>query len=196
MSGAIGWLHTGDIGRIDEAGYLHLTDRKKHLIITAGGKNLAPANIENAIKNQDPLISQVHAHGDRRPYVAAIIAPSPLETLEWGAERGVVTRAELETRTTELLANPAARSEALNQVMARVIAHADFAGRVREAVRRGNERLAHVEQVRRFRILDRDFSQEHGELTPTMKLKRKEVERRYAEVIDRIYGEEGYALEP
>ena len=82
------WLHTGDIGEIDADGYLRITDRKKHLIITAGGKNIAPANIERAIKGEDPLISQVHAHGDRRNFVSALIAPSPIETLEWGLERG------------------------------------------------------------------------------------------------------------
>ncbi|MEZ4454899.1 MAG: long-chain fatty acid--CoA ligase, partial [Nannocystaceae bacterium] len=77
-----GWLHTGDVGVVDADGYLTLKDRKKHLIITAGGKNLAPANLEGALKPQDPLISHVHAHGDRRPYVVAIVACSPLETLE------------------------------------------------------------------------------------------------------------------
>jgi long-chain acyl-CoA synthetase len=92
---ANGWLHTGDIGTVDAEGYLRITDRKKHLIITAGGKNLAPANIENAIKCEDPLVSQVYAHGDRRAYVVALVAPSPLETLAWGEERGLVTKDEV-----------------------------------------------------------------------------------------------------
>lgn len=78
------WLGTGDIGRIDEDGFLFITDRKKHLIITSGGKNLAPANIEKAIKSEDPLISQVHAHGDKRNYITCLIAPSPIETLQFG----------------------------------------------------------------------------------------------------------------
>jgi long-chain acyl-CoA synthetase len=191
-----GWLHTGDIGSIDADGYLRITDRKKHLIITAGGKNLAPANIENAIKNQSPLISQVHAHGDRRNYVAALVAPSPLETLELGAAEGVVSKSELRDRTAELAANPSGRSAALEEALARVVVLEAFRDRLRDAVRKGNSALAQVEQVRRFAILDRDFSQEHGELTPTMKLKRRTVEEKFAELFDRIYRDDGFALEP
>jgi long-chain acyl-CoA synthetase len=190
------WLQTGDIGTIDSDGFLRITDRKKHLIITAGGKNLAPANIENAIKNQSPLISQVHAHGDKRAYVSALIAPSPVETLELGVDKGLVTRAELKTRSEELMANPAGRSDALNDAMAKVVEHPDFIKRVREAVKRGNAELAQVEKVRRFTILGRDFSQEHGELTPTMKLKRKEVETKFSDLFDRLYNEQGFGLEP
>jgi long-chain acyl-CoA synthetase len=187
-----GWLHTGDIGKIDQEGFLRITDRKKHLIITSGGKNLAPANIEAALKAQDPLLSHVLVFGDNRPYVTALLSPSPLETLEWGAERGLVTREEVQARTSELLANPAARSEALNYAMARVVKHPDFAGRLLGAVRRGNQQLAHVESVRRFSIMDRDLSQEHGELTPTLKVKRKEVLRRYADVFSRLYDDEKF----
>jgi long-chain acyl-CoA synthetase len=187
------WLHTGDIGTIDADGYLRITDRKKHLIITAGGKNLAPANIENAIKHQDPLVSQVYAHGDRRPYVVALVAPSPLETLAWGLERGLVTKQHVHDLTRELLENPASRSPALNEAMGRIVAHADFTARLREAVRRGNRELGHVEQVRRLAVLDRDFSQEAGELTPTLKLKRKEVAALHAKLIDAVY--EGAGLE-
>ncbi len=191
-----GWLHTGDIGSVDGDGYVRITDRKKHLIITAGGKNLAPGNIEAAIKGQEPLISQVVAHGDGRPFVCAIIAPSPLETLEWGVQRGIVTQAELSARTLELMNNPAGRSEALNRAMAQVVANPDFQRRFREAVQRGNRELAHVEQVRRFILLDRDLSQEHGELTPSMKVKRKEVERKYAEQLDRLYSDDSFGLTP
>jgi long-chain acyl-CoA synthetase len=191
-----GWLHTGDVGTVDADGFLKITDRKKHLIITAGGKNLSPANIEKAIKEQDPLISQVHAHGDRRNYVAAIVAPSPIETLEWGLPRGLCTQAELDARTAELLANPAGRSTALNTAMAKVVAHPEFKKRIRQAVARGNKQLAQVEQVRRFVILERDFSQEHDELTPTLKLKRKSVEQKYSSTFDGIYNEDGFALEP
>jgi long-chain acyl-CoA synthetase len=191
-----GWLHTGDIGVIDGDGYLRITDRKKHLIITAGGKNIAPANIERAIKGEDPLISQVHAHGDRRNYVSALIAPAPIETLEWGLDRGLVTKEEIAARQKELMENPAGRSPALNAAMANVVKHPELRERIRQAVGRGNANLARVEQVRRFVLLDRDFSQEEGELTPTLKLKRKEIEQKYAETLDRIYTDASFAMEP
>ena len=191
-----GWLHTGDVGEIDPQGYLRITDRKKHLIITAGGKNLSPANIEKALKGADPLISQVHAHGDKRNYVSAIIAPSPLETLEWGLERGLIDRQELEARQRELMQSPAGRTPALEAAMAKLVAHPELRERLRKAVAKGNSQLAHVEHVRRFVILERDFSQEHGELTPTMKLKRKEIEQKYAPMLDRLYADPSFGLEP
>lgn len=191
-----GWLHTGDVGEIDGDGYLRITDRKKHLIITAGGKNIAPANIERAIKGEDPLISQVHAHGDRRNYVSALIAPAPIETLEWGLERGLTTKEEIAARQKELLENPAGRSPALNAAMAKVVTHPELRERIRQAVGRGNKHLARVEQVRRFVLLDRDFSQEEGELTPTLKLKRKEIEQKYKDTLDRIYTDPSFAMEP
>ena len=190
-----GWLHTGDIGSIDADGYLKITDRKKHLIITAGGKNLAPANIENAIKNQDPLVSQVYAHGDRRAYVIALVAPSPLETLAWGEERKLVTREEVSALTREVMESPSSRSAALNAAMARVVVDPAFSERIREAVRKGNRALAQVEQVRRFAVLDRDFSQEAGELTPTMKVKRKAVALGYEALIDQVYEGAGIAVD-
>ena len=188
-----GWLHTGDIGAIDEAGFLRLTDRKKHLIITAGGKNLSPANIENAIKCEDPLVSQVYAHGDRRPYVIALVAPSPLETLAWGRDRGILPAGEVASLSREILENPVARSAALNAAMAKVVADPAFGERIREAVRKGNHELAHVEQVRRFAVLGRDFSQEAGELTPTMKLKRKAVVDLHGALLESVY--EGGGIE-
>tara|TARA_B100000674_G_C37941508_1_gene962825 strand:+ start:314 stop:2179 length:1866 start_codon:yes stop_codon:yes gene_type:complete len=189
------WLHTGDIGAIDGAGYLRITDRKKHLIITAGGKNLAPANIANAICNQDPLISQVHPHGDTRAYVSALIAPSPLETLEWGAANGCISPTELRERQEELTRDPTARSQALNRSVAKVVENAGYRARIRDAVKAGNRDLAQVERVRRYVLLDRDFSQEEGELTPTMKVKRKAIEEKFQDLFNRIYNEDGFADE-
>ncbi len=190
-----GWLVTGDVGELDGDGYLRITDRKKHLIITAGGKNVAPANVERAIKDQSPLISQVHAHGDRRPYVSALIAPSPFETLEWGAGRGVLDRAEVDELSRELRDNPTARSERLARAMARVVAEPEFRALFVAPVRRGNRRLARVEKVRRFFLLDRDLSQEAGEMTPTMKMKRKAIEERYAAEFERVYADPGFGIE-
>ena len=185
-----GWLHSGDIGELDDEGFLRITDRKKHLIITAGGKNLAPANIERAIKSQSPLISQIHVHGDRRPYVSAILAPSPLDTLAWGRTRGLIDAREFETLEKELLANPTARSEALVQAMAQVTREPDFRQLFVDPVNAGNQQLARVERVRRFVVLDRDFSQEAGELTPTMKMRRKELEANHADLLESIYTDE------
>lgn len=191
-----GWLHTGDIGEIDDDGYLRITDRKKHLIITAGGKNLAPANIERALKGEDPLISQVHAHGDRRKFVSAIVTPSPIETLEWGGARAMVTREEIEERQREILENPAGRSAGLNATMEKIVANPEFRERIKQAVARGNANLAAVERVRKFILLERDFSQEEGELTPTLKLKRKAIEEKFAPMLDRLYEEKDFGLEP
>lgn len=190
------WLHTGDVGVIDADGYLRITDRKKHLIITAGGKNVTPANIEKAIKMQDPLISHVHAHGDRRPYVSALVAPSPIETLEFGRDNGIVDDAAVKRLTAELMANPAGRSAELADAMRPVTELPAFRARIAAAVRTGNERLAQVEKVKRFVVLDRDFSQEAGEMTPTLKLRRRHVETAYAATFDRIYDEAGFAQEP
>ncbi len=190
-----GWLHTGDIGDIDADGYLSITDRKKHLIITAGGKNLAPANIEKALRESDPLISQVHAHGDTRKFVSALVAPSPIETLEFGVDRDLISREELKARERELMDNPTGRSPALEKAMALVTSDPSFRSRIQASVARGNANLSNVERVKRFVILDRDFSQEHGELTPTMKLRRKAIEASYADVFDRVYSEDGFALD-
>ncbi len=190
-----GWLHSGDIGTIDDEGFLRITDRKKHLIITAGGKNVAPANIERAIKNQSPLISQVHAHGDRRKYISALIAPSPIETLAWGVEHGLLDADEARELERALLTNPSARSAALAGAMARVTDCTAFLNMFVEPVQAGNGSLARVERVRRFVVLDRDFSQEADELTPTMKMKRKNIEANHAATFDRIYTDPDFAID-
>jgi len=83
-----GWLHSGDIGKLDRDGFLFIVDRKKHIIITSGGKNLTPANIENEIKTEDPLIGHVHAHGDMRPYVTALVSLAALESIDLAHAKG------------------------------------------------------------------------------------------------------------
>lgn len=192
-----GWLHTGDIGYKDKDGFLYIRDRKKHIIITAGGKNITPANIEQAIKNQDPLISQVHVHGDRRPYLSAILTIHPLEALEWAESKGILKLDphRVQTLKTELTANPFFRSEELMEVIRTVSSHPEVRERLVEAVRRAIQEFSRVEQVRRIYILERDFSLEENEVTPTLKVKRKEVETKFKDLFDRIYSDPSFSIE-
>ncbi len=189
-----GWLSTGDIGRIDEDGFLYILDRKKHIIITSGGKNLTPANIEAAIKVQDPIISQVHAHGDRRPYVTALVTLSPSDAVDWAAVHGLVGAAEADRIRRALLDDPLSRPDGLDEVIAEVAAHPDIRDRVVAAVRRGNEGLAQVERVKRVLLLPRELSVGEGEITPTMKVKRKAIETKFAPRFDEIYDDATKAL--
>jgi long-chain acyl-CoA synthetase len=159
-----GWLHTGDVGEIDEDGFLTITDRKKDIIVTAGGKNVSPQNIENSLKNI-PWVSQALIVGDRRPHLVALITLDEEELGKWAAGRG------LEDNAGELLQRD------------------DVRKLVEAAVDAVNEGLAHFEQVRRFEILPRDFSADENEVTPTLKLKRRVVEEHFAPQIEALYTE-------
>ncbi len=190
-----GWLHTGDIGKRDDDGFLYIVDRKKHLIITAGGKNLTPANIENEIKTQDPIISQVHAHGDTRPFVTAMITLSPMDAIDWAKERGLAgSDADIERMKRALMENPLARPDGLDALIAKVSSQDEMKKRVADAVRKGNQKLSRVEQVKRVFLLDRELSLEEDEITPTLKAKRKNIEKKFASTFDKLYEDDAFGI--
>ena len=157
------WLHTGDIGRIDEDGFLYITGRKKDIIITAGGKNITPANLENGLK-QDQYISQAVVHGDRRPFLTALITLDPEEIVPWAKAQGID-----DTDMPSLAENEKVRAL------------------VQKAVDKVNEKVARVEEVKKFTILPHDLTQETGELTPTLKVKRNVVNEKFAAELEALY---------
>jgi long-chain acyl-CoA synthetase len=157
-----GWLHTGDIGTIDADGFVSITGRKKDIIITAGGKNITPANIEAEVK-QHPLVSQCVVIGDRRPYLVALVTLDPEEAVKFAAEH-------------DLPEDPEA-----------VASHPEVRKEIEAHVEKSNQKFARVEQVKKITILPRDLSQEGGELTPTLKVKRSVVADKYAAQIESLY---------
>ena len=157
-----GWLHTGDLGEVDSDGFIKITGRKKDIIITAGGKNITPANLEAEIK-QHPLVSQCVVVGDRRPYLVALVTLDPEEAAAYAQENG------LQETPEQLSANP--------DVKASIMAHVDQI----------NQKFARVEQVKKIAILPEDLSQENGELTPTLKVKRAVVTQKREQEIEQLY---------
>jgi long-chain acyl-CoA synthetase len=158
-----GWLHTGDVAEIDADGYVRIVDRKKELIITSGGKNVSPANLENLLK-RNRLIGQAAVIGDRRPYIAALIVLDPDAARTWAASH-----------------------EFSNLAPSELAAHPDLVAEVQRAVDTANASVSHAEHVRRFRILPVEWTADSGELTPTLKLKRRVIAQRYAREIDELY---------
>ncbi len=146
-----GWLRTGDIGSIDEDGFLAITDRKKDILVTAGGKNLAPQNLENELKGSK-YVSQALVVGDRRPYIAALFTLDEPEVAKWREDGGEDLRALIQDVVDDV-----------------------------------NAQHSRFEQIKRFAILPRDFSADEGEVTPTLKLRRRVVQEHFADEIDRLY---------
>ena len=189
-----GWLYTGDVGKKDEDGCVYILDRKKHIIITAGGKNLTPANIENEIKASDPMISQAHAHGDKRKYLVALVTIGAGEAVDWARQQGSIDGATADKHIKALTENPLGRSKELQALLAQVAQDADVHKRIVASVKRANETLSRVETIKKVYVLDREFSVEDDELTPTLKLKRKNVEAKFQQTFDRLYEDDAFGL--
>jgi long-chain acyl-CoA synthetase len=157
-----GWLATGDVATIDEDGFVTITDRKKDILVTAGGKNVAPQNLENELKSSR-FVSQALVVGDRRPYVAALITLDPVEIATWARERN------------------------LDGDLAALAAHPDVNALVQGIVDDVNAPHSRFEQIKRFSILPRDFSLDEGEVTPTLKLRRKVCQEHFAADVEALY---------
>ncbi|HEY0481569.1 MAG TPA: long-chain fatty acid--CoA ligase [Kofleriaceae bacterium] len=159
-----GWLRTGDIGELDATGFLRITDRKKDLIKTSGGKYIAPQAIEGKLKANCPYISQVVVHGDRRNFVTALVTLDEEATMKWAKDHGMNGKAYAEI----------VRTDQAKQLLA------PYFDQV-------NKTLAKYETVKQFAILPHDLSVDEGELTPSLKVKRKVVEKKYAGLLDKMY---------
>ncbi len=159
-----GWLHTGDLGSLSDDGYLKIIGRKKELIITAGGKNISPNNIEELIKQQHPLIGQVLAVGDNRPFIGALVVLDPEAAPVWAAQVGIDSGS-----------------------LAELSQHPKVLEQVQTAIDAANQHLARVEQVKQWTLLPTEWTPESDELTPTMKLRRSVIHDKYSDAIDALY---------
>ncbi len=160
-----GWFHTGDIGVIDEDGFLIITDRKKNLIVTAGGKNVAPQPIENLLITSQ-YIEQAVVIGDKRKFISALIVPNMDALKAFAQERGITYQS-----TRELLDHPEVQKL------------------YRQEIDNVSKDLARYETIKKFALIEEPFTIESGELTPTLKVKRRIVEERYKDIIDKMYEE-------
>jgi long-chain acyl-CoA synthetase len=167
---AEGWFHTGDIGELDAEGYLRITDRKKELIVNAYGKNVAPAPLENELKSS-PFIAQAVVIGDRRKFLSALLVPEFDHLKAWAAKNGIAPSATGPGDIRDLLADPRVRD-----------LYAQEVGKV-------NAHLPGFEKIVAWELLPSEWTLETGELTPTQKVKRRVINQKYGEIIDRLYRE-------
>jgi long-chain acyl-CoA synthetase len=159
-----GWFHTGDLGQLDNEGFLRITGRKKEIIVTAGGKNVSPAVLEDRLRAH-PLISQVMVVGDKRPFIGALITVDEEFFPAWKSQHGLPESA----------------------TVAQLAGHPALQGEVQKAIDEANRAVSHAEAIKRFRILPVDFTEEGGEMTPSLKLRRAVVAKTYAGDIEAIY---------
>jgi len=159
-----GWFHTGDLGSIDSEGFVSITGRKKEIIVTAGGKNVAPAVLEDALRAH-ALISQCLVVGDAKPFIGALITIDPEALPGWLERNGI----------------------AADIAISEIVKHPDLVAEIDAAVAEGNKKVSNPEQIKKYRILDVDFTVETGELTPTLKLKRNIIHQEFATAIEAIY---------
>jgi long-chain acyl-CoA synthetase len=180
-----GWFRTGDIARFDSDGFLYITDRKKELLKTSGGKLVAPQPIENKLKNS-VLVAQAALVGDRHKFISVIISPNFAALEGWARAHGINSADG---------ANSAASSANGTSSLSRpeLVAHPSVVALYSEIVREVNGTLANFETLKRFRLVPDEWTQESGELTPSMKLKRRVLTAKYAAVIDEFYADEATA---
>jgi long-chain acyl-CoA synthetase len=164
-----GWFRTGDVGELDDAGFLRITGRKKEIIVTAGGKNVAPAVLEDRLRAH-PLIGQCVVVGDGRPFVGALVTIDPDALPGWRRRHGKPD-------------GPGGSAGAA----ADLVDDPELRGEIAEAVEEANRAVSRAEQIRRFRVLPGDFTEQGGELTPSLKLKRRVVLERYADDVAALY---------